>query len=109
MACQAYPDAGLDTRSRIEYTYAWLAESILGVEINNIFDDFLFLCEKALYYTFSNNDVTFTPISHVLLICLMITRGKQMDIFRHRHTKISKYIAKILLFRKLESLYAISM
>ena len=63
MACQAYPDVGLDTRSSIEYTYAWLTESILDVETNNLFDDFLFLCEKALYYTFSNNDVTFTPIT----------------------------------------------
>ena len=39
------------------------SESTLGVETNNLFDNFLFLREKALYYTFSNNDVTFTPIT----------------------------------------------
>ena len=45
------------------HTYSWLAESIMGNKTYNLFDNVLFLCEKALYFTFSNIDVTFTPIT----------------------------------------------
>ena len=44
-------------------TPALMTQWISGVETNNLLDNFLFLCEKALYYTFSNNDVTFMPIT----------------------------------------------